>query len=57
MTYRIADLPSSFENPVTCVLIEVQEAFFKNKYTNLYKLFSRFGRINEDFYFCIGKAD
>jgi hypothetical protein len=57
MTYRIADLPSSFENPVTCVLIEVQEAFFKNKYTNLYKLFSRFGRINEDFYVCIGKVD
>jgi hypothetical protein len=57
MTYSIADLPSSFENPVTCVLIEVQEAFFKNKYTNLYKLFSRFGRINEDFYFCIGKVD
>ena len=57
MTYSISDLPSSFENPVTCVLIEVQEAFFKNKYTNLYKLFSRFGRINEDFYFCIGKVD
>ena len=57
MTYSIADLPSSFENPVTCVLIEVQEAFFKNKYTNLYKLFSRFGRIKEDFYFCIGKVD
>ena len=57
MTYSIADLPSNFENPVTCVLIEVQEAFFKNKYTNLYKLFSRFGRINEDFYFCIGKVD
>lgn len=57
MTYSIADLPSSFENPVTCVLIEVQEAFFKNKYSNLYKLFSRFGRINEDFYFCIGKVD
>ena len=57
MIYSIADLPSSFENPVTCVLIEVQEAFFKNKYTNLYKLFSRFGRINEDFYFCIGKVD
>ena len=57
MTYIISDLPSSFENPVTCVLIEVQEAFFKNKYTNLYKLFSRFGRINEDFYFCIGKVD
>jgi hypothetical protein len=57
MTYSIADLPSSFENPVTCVLIEVQEAFFKNKYTNLYKLFSRFGRINEDFYFCIGEVD
>ena len=57
MTYSIADLPSSFENPVTCVLIEVQEAFFKNKYTNLYKLFSRFDRINEDFYFCIGKVD
>jgi hypothetical protein len=57
MTYSIADLPSSFENPVTCVPIEVQEAFFKNKYTNLYKLFSRFGRINEHFYFCIGKVD
>ena len=57
MIYSIADLPSSFENPVTCVLIEVQEAFFKNKYSNLYKLFSRFGRINEDFYFCIGKVD
>ena len=57
MTYSIADLPSSFENPVTCVLIEVQEAFFKNKYTNLYKLFSRFGRINEDFYFSNGKAE
>jgi len=39
MTYSIADLPSSFENLVTCVLIEVQEAFFKNKYSNLYKLF------------------
>ena len=57
MIYSIADLPSSFENPVTCVLIEVQEAFFKNKYTNLYKIFSRFGSIKEDFYFCIGKVD
>ena len=57
MTYSIADLPSSFENPVTCVPIEVQEAFFKIKYANLYRVFSRFGRINEDFYFCNGKAD
>ena len=57
MTYSIADLPSSFENPVTCVPIEVQEAFFKNKYANLYKVFSRFGRINEDFYFSNGKAE
>ncbi len=57
MTYSIADLPSSFENPVTCVPIEVQEAFFKNKYANLYKIFSRFGRINEDYYFRNGKAD
>ena len=57
MTYSIADLPSSFENPVTCVPIEVQEAFYKNKYANLYKVFSRFGRINEVFYFCNGKAD
>ena len=57
MTYSIADLPSSFENLVTCVPIKVQEAFFKNKYANLYKIFSRFGRINEDFYFRNGKAD
>ena len=57
MTNSIADLPSSFENPVTCVPIEVQEAFYKNKYANLYKVFSRFGRINEDFYFRNGKAD
>ena len=57
MTYSIADLPSSFENPVTCVPIEVQEAFYKNKYANLYKVFSRFGRINEDFYFRNDKAD
>ena len=57
MTCSIADLPSSFENPVTCVPIEVQEAFFKNKYADLYKIFSRFGRINEDFYFRNGKAD
>jgi len=57
MTYSIADLPSSFENPVTCVPIEVQESFYKNKYANLYKVFSHFGRINEDFYFRNGKAD
>lgn len=57
MTYSIADLPSSFENPVTCFPIEVQGAFYKNKYANLYKVFSHFGRINEDFYFRNGKAD
>ena len=57
MTYSIDDLPSSFENPVTCVPIEVQEAFCKNKYASLYKIFSRFGRINEDFYFRNGKTD
>ena len=50
MIYSIADLPSSFENPVTCVPTEVQEAFFEKKYANLYKIFSRFGRINEDVY-------
>jgi len=49
MTYSIADLPSSFENPVTCVPIEVQEVFFKNKYANLCKIFSRLVRIKEDF--------
>ena len=57
MTYSIADLPSSFENPVTCFPIEVQGAFYKNKYANWYKGFSHFGRINEDFYFRNGKAD
>ena len=57
MTYSIADLPSSFENPVTCVPIEVQEAFFKNKYANLYKIFSRFGRINVDVYLGKGKNE
>ena len=50
MNNSIADLPSSFENPVACVPIEVQEAFFRKKYVNLYRIFSRFGRINENFY-------
>ena len=50
MSYSIVDLPDSFENPVTCVPIAVQEAFFNKKYANLYKIFSRFGRINENFY-------
>lgn len=50
MSYSIVDLPDSFDNPVTCVPIAVQEAFFKKKYANLYKIFSRFGRINENFY-------
>ena len=50
MIYSIADLPSSFENPVTCVPTEVHEAFFEKKYANLYKIFSRFGRINADVY-------
>jgi len=49
MTYSIADLPSGFENPVTCVPIEVQEVFFKNKYANLCEIFSRLVRIKEDF--------
>ena len=48
MNKSIADLPSSFENPVACVPIEVQEAFFRKKYVNLYRIFSRFGRINEN---------
>jgi len=46
MNNSLADLPSSFENPVSCVPIDVQEAFFRKKYINLYKIFSRFSRIN-----------
>jgi hypothetical protein len=57
MTHSISDLPRSFENPVTCVPIEVQEAFFEKKYANLYKIFSRFGRINDDVYLRKGKDD
>ena len=57
MTCAIADLPRSFEKPVTYVPTEVQEALFEKKYANMYKIFSRFGRINEDFYFRNGKAD
>jgi hypothetical protein len=46
MNNSLADLPSSFENPVACVPSDVQEAFFRKKYINLYKIFSRFSRIN-----------
>ena len=46
MNNSLADLPSSFENPVACVPIDVQQAFFRKKYINLYKIFSRFSRIN-----------
>ena len=46
MNNSLADLPSSFENPVACVPIDVQETFFRKKYINLYKIFSRFSRIN-----------
>ena len=46
MNNSLANLPSSFENPVACVPIDVLEAFFRKKYINLYKIFSRFGRIN-----------
>ena len=57
MTYSISDLPRSFENPVTCVPTEVQEAFFVKKYANMYKIFSRFGRINKDVYLRNSKHD
>jgi len=46
MNNSLADLPSSFENPIACVPSDVQEAFFRKKYINLYKIFSRFSRIN-----------
>ena len=46
MNNSLANLPSSFENPVVCVPIDVQEAFFRKKSISLYKIFSRFGRIN-----------
>ena len=46
MNNSLANLPSSFENPVSCVPIDVQEAFFRKNIYNLYKIFSRFGRIN-----------
>ena len=57
MTCSIADLPRSFENPVTCVPTEVQDALFEKKYANMYKIFSRFGRINEDVYLGKGKNE
>jgi hypothetical protein len=57
MTCSIADLPRSFENPVTYVPTEVQEALFEKKYANMYKIFSRFGRINVDVYLGKGKNE
>jgi hypothetical protein len=46
MNNSLVNLPSSFENPAACVPIDVQEVFFRKKSINLYKIFSRFGRIN-----------